>query len=877
MENIVIRGMACQFSGAKNLAAYWEIIQHNKISTRTHSENPIDPARNHTPGGYIKNVDQFDADFFGISNREALLMDPQQRLLLQNAWHAIENANIAPETLRGSNTGVFVGAMANDWFSRSVDDDALNSQMITGNGLALLANRISYIFDFKGPSLSIDSACSSSLLALNSAIQSLRQHECDYALVAGVNVIATSTLAQFYQCSGIASASGICQPFSKNSDGIVRSEGVGVILLSRKTPHLNGYAEIVGGSINHNGQSNGISSPNRFSQQELIHKTYDALKLASHDMAYIECHGTGTALGDRIELLALDSVMQSNERTQPCAIGSVKGLIGHAEAASGIAGIIKLALMLHHQYLPETLYSDCPNPLLEKSKSIQLPASSTQLTQYNTYMGISSFGLGGTNAHFVLQNVQSDVQPEFHNESPLLFTLSAPDSAALKNQVQSLAEFIRSHPAISLCELNKWCYTLKRYQKVKMAWVASSTAALIEQLDAYILQAAQDFPLLPKAAYYLSNSKWLNKIDINQSYLDQPAYAQALQRCDALMYPLLGFSVKQALIHPEQFPQNDQLLPIIFAHDYALTQFWIKQGIQAKYFVGEGIGEYVIACIAGLLTIEQATQLVVHQANLFHQMPLLNTTEIKHSKAIFLSHYQSIYPEHANPTQRSYYSCYLAAVTQTLPIMDDHDVFFEQNTQLDEKIEHYFSANNISIILSNIEPKQTKQTFDWVSDHFIEDTPHHLIFLAQLFKRNFKLNLDISAPKHLSSNFPYYKFKNTRYWLEAKIQHPVPNTTDQNDHIKSVHQTDQFIIQAIASILNSDIADITADLNLTDDLGLDSIVVIELLDILNKELPVQHQLQIMDTMRFTLVSDLIKHFKLLQQKSKTKEMDKESV
>lgn len=486
MENIVIRGMACQFPGARNLEEYWEVIKNNKISIQPFSPSPIDSNRNHMRAGYIENVDQFDAEFFGVSKREAKLMDPQQRLLLQNTWHAIENAGIAPETLRGSKTGVFIGAMANDWFERSVDTETLNSQMITGNGLALLANRISYLFDFKGPSLTIDTACSSSLVALNQAIQSLQQNECDYAIVGGVNVIASSTLAQFYQCSGIASASGLCRPFSNHSDGIIRSEGVGVIVLCRKNIQIASYAEIVGGVINHNGLSNGITSPNRFSQQELLTETLRKTKLSSQDISYIECHGTGTELGDRIELLALDNVIKPQSLSEPCSIGAVKGLIGHTEAASGIAGIIKLALMLYYNYIPKSLYSNQPNPILEKCKNINLSDREIFLSKENIYMGISSFGLGGTNAHFILKDTDKLNFMEINNDLNHLFEFSAPNTELLIEQSYGLVEFIKIHPEYDVSTLSSLCCSVKNHQKVKIKLLASTLKELEYKLKMFI-------------------------------------------------------------------------------------------------------------------------------------------------------------------------------------------------------------------------------------------------------------------------------------------------------------------------------------------------------------------------------------------------------
>ncbi|MGS0741765.1 beta-ketoacyl [acyl carrier protein] synthase domain-containing protein [Glaciimonas sp. GG7] len=412
MEAIAITGISCQFAGARDTRAFWRMIVDNTIiapNLPTEREALCDQLKAcGVPdfGGYIDDIHQFDAPFFNVSARDAVAMDPQQRLLLRNAWHAIEDSGMSPADLQGTRCGVFVGAMSNDWAHVLWPDlEQLTPHMVTGNGLGLLANRISYQLDLKGPSVTTDSACASSLVALHAAMRSLRDGECDTAIVAGVTAILTPTLQIFYQRAGIAAPDGRCKPFSTEANGIVRAEGVGVLFLQRLSDAQHDgraiYATLLGSHVNHNGRSNGITAPNRFAQEDLLASTYASIGLPATAIGYIECHGTGTAHGDHIEARALQNFLHN--RNHPCPIGAVKGLIGHTESAAGVAGVIKAALMLKHRYVPAGLYADKPNPVLTKSDKVALVRDGYPMVAGSDfYIGVSAFGIGGTNAHVVL-------------------------------------------------------------------------------------------------------------------------------------------------------------------------------------------------------------------------------------------------------------------------------------------------------------------------------------------------------------------------------------------------------------------------------------------------------------------------------------------
>lgn len=414
---VVITGMSCHFPGSDGLGAYWQRINSNQPAIghpppdRKELLRHADEFQIPVAGGYIEHEGTFDARRFHIPEREVEWMDPQQKLVLMHACKALDDAGLTTDSLKGTRTGVFVGAMANDLaYLRWNSLERIESASITGNGLCLIANRLSYELDLHGPSITVDAACSSSLVALHQAARALRDFECDLALVAGVNTILSGLLQKFYHQVGIGAPDGRCKSFSEQANGIGRAEGVGVLVLCRESDipsgRHRGYAAIAGSQVNHGGQSSRFTAPNIQAQVALLQQTYARAGIFPHEIAYLEGHGTGTRQGDRMEIMALQEVFQGRE--SPCPLGSVKSLISHTEAASGVAGLIKVALMLHHGRIPVSAYADSPAPTLNESSPVQLVANARSLNPRRTYhMGVSAFGLGGTNAHAVLTSRQA--------------------------------------------------------------------------------------------------------------------------------------------------------------------------------------------------------------------------------------------------------------------------------------------------------------------------------------------------------------------------------------------------------------------------------------------------------------------------------------
>ena len=424
MEPIAIIGIGCRFPGAKSPEAFWQLLRDGVDAITEvpadrwdidalYDPNPATPGKMNTRwGGFLKQVDQFDAQFFGIIPREASSMDPQQRLLLEVAWEAIEDAGQIPERLANTPTGVFIGISTYDYGDLLLKAYGPGDPYAgTGNTLCIAANRLSYVFDFRGPSLAVDTACSSSLVAVHLACRSLWQGECTMALAGGVNVILLPQININFTKAGFLANDGRCKTFDARANGYVRSEGAGVVILKPLSQALSDgdsiYAVIRGGAVNQDGRSNGLMAPNRWAQEAVVREAYQQAGVSPSQVQYVEAHGTGTLLGDPIEMKALGAVLcKDRSPGQYCAVGSVKTNIGHLEAAAGIAALIKVALSLKHRQIPPSLHFLKPNPHIpfdELPLRVQQTLEPWPEESRLAIAGVSSFGFGGSNAHVVLE------------------------------------------------------------------------------------------------------------------------------------------------------------------------------------------------------------------------------------------------------------------------------------------------------------------------------------------------------------------------------------------------------------------------------------------------------------------------------------------
>ena len=651
-EPIAIIGMGCRFpGGVDNPERFWELL-HMGVDAITeiplaradlrefYDPNPEIPGKMYfRHGGFLPTVDGFDPEFFGISPREATGMDPQQRLLLEVAWEALERAGQNPETLVGSLTGVFIGIMNLDYMrlqTMSTDFTGIDPYFGTGNGTSFLSGRLSYILGLQGPSLALDTACSSSLIALHLACQSLRLGECAQALVGGVNlVLAPDTNISLSKIRAVA-ADGRCKTFAAQADGYARGEGCGVLVLKRLSDaQADGdtiMAVVRGSAVNHDGPSGGLTVPSGPAQQALIRQALAQARVEPAAISYIEAHGTGTKLGDPIEVNALAQVL-SPGRTQPLYIGSVKTNIGHLEAAAGIAGIIKVVLALQHEAIPPHLHFQEPNPLIDwEHIPINVPTVLTPWPRQQgvpRIAGISSFGMSGSNAHVLLEEAPVIIQEQevaTEDIRPHLLTLSARTQPALEQLAQRFIDFLHLN---THCPIADICYTAlsgRSHFPFRLATTTASTTQLIASLTAFT--QGTSLPNLstglattsPKVAFLFSGqgSQYIGMgLEL---YHTQPVFQRALDQCNQFLEPHLGLSLLHLLTSP-LLDETRFTQPALFALQYALTQMWHAWGVQPSAVIGHSVGEYAAACIAGVFSLEDGLKLITARARLMHALP----------------------------------------------------------------------------------------------------------------------------------------------------------------------------------------------------------------------------------------------------------------
>jgi acyl transferase domain-containing protein len=639
MEPIAIVGLGCRFPGANHPAEFWQLLRNGgEAITEVPKErwdinHFYDPDPN-TPGGmstrwggFIDQIDGFDADFFGMSATEVEHTDPQQRLFLEVAWEALEHAGIVPTQLAGSQTGVFIGLCTIDYHRLLYKDvDCLGPYSGTGTTPCITANRLSYLLDLRGPSLSIDAACASSLVTVHLACQSLRSGESDLCLAGGVNLILSPDSMIASSQTRLLSAEGRCKPFDASADGYVRGEGCGVVVLKRFSDALRDgdsvLALVQGSAVNQDGLSNSLTAPNGLAQQALIRQAWKNAQVRSTDISYVEAHAVGTTIGDAIEFKALKTVlMEGRADDQPCWIGSAKPNIGHLEAASGIAALIKVVLALQHEEIPPHLHLQQLNPYISLDHSTCVIPTQLQPWPRSTesrLAGISAFGFGGTNAHLVLAEapVPPPKQPQAKHLHHL-FTLSAKTDQTLRELAEQYDTLLASQSDHALADLCSTTNTGRTHFNHRLCIVTPSIDQLRQQLQALItekktvgvFQGKVKGRKRTKAVFIYSGEPSIDATQVGDLYQTQPTFRQACDRCAKI----LQISSDDAATDHSSLAWLTEILlqPLgVFVIEYALTELWQSWGIAPKAVTGDGVGAYGAACAAGVFSLEAALTLV---------------------------------------------------------------------------------------------------------------------------------------------------------------------------------------------------------------------------------------------------------------------------
>ncbi|MFO0842623.1 MAG: beta-ketoacyl synthase N-terminal-like domain-containing protein [Gemmataceae bacterium] len=630
---IAIVGIGCRFPGAEGPEEFWKLLREGRSAIRDLPEGRWSAdgrALTTTRGGYLDDVRGFDAAFFGLSPREAPWIDPQHRLLLETAYHSLEDAGLAVDRLAGSRTGVFVGISSNDYGRLLSDHAAAEMYLATGNAASMAAHRLSYHLDLHGPSLSIDTACSSSLTATHYACQALRNGECDLALAAGVNLILTPEITEALSKAQMLSPSARCKTFDATADGYVRGEGVGVVVLKPLAAALKDgdpvYAVIEATAVNQDGRSNGITAPNGQAQVALLRGALARAGRRPEDVTCVETHGTGTALGDPIEFDALREAL--GQAGTPCALGAVKSNVGHLEAAAGIAGLIKSALQVSHAEVVPVVGLGEVNPLIRLEGSrFRIPRSSEPWAPQ--LVGVSSFGFGGSNAHALLSagepganapgGLVASPPVAYAPRTPLVVPHYAPTQPAHPDQTGRLAAHLRSHD-LPLADVAHTLANGRCHLPHRLSVLASDAADLAAALEQWHktgrdprVQAGKAFGEFAGRVAFLFTGQGSTKAGLAKAFDGHDVFRAALDRCEAAVKALAGWSVREVLDDPARIDETEFGQPALFALEYALAELWKSWGVVPAAVLGHSVGEYAAACAAGVFSPEDGLRLLVER------------------------------------------------------------------------------------------------------------------------------------------------------------------------------------------------------------------------------------------------------------------------
>jgi acyl transferase domain-containing protein/acyl carrier protein len=673
-EPIAIIAVSCRFPGAPNPEAFWDLLSGGIDAIREVPEDRFDIEEFYDPdpetagktytrfGGFLDGIDGFDPEFFGISPREAVWIEPQQRLMLETVWEGLERAGYAPSTLRGSRTGIFAGVAANEYahLLSAESIDKIEPYFITGNALNAISGRVAFALGFEGPAVAVDTACSSSLVAVHQAIQALHCGDCDMAVAGGVNVLLSPVTVVAASRARMLSPVGRCKTFDASADGYVRSEGCGILVLKRLSDAEHDgdriAAVIPGSAVNQDGASSGLTVPNGGAQQRLIATALARAGLAGGDIDYLEAHGTGTPLGDPIEVQAAGAIYgEAREANRPLLMGSVKTNIGHTESASGAAGLIKVVLSLQNGMLPQSLHFDNPSPHIPwGALPVKVVDKSTPWERNGRprRAGVSSFGFTGTNAHVLIEEAPA-AQPVIIHERPgddapaapesngqqesvNVLPLSARSADALVELAQRYGTWLTNHPDADIAEMSLTAGVGRSHFEHRAALVADSAQTATEGLAD--LAAGQLRPGVirgectdrPTTAWLFTGQGSQYPGMARELFDAEPVFAETLTRCAEAVSEILPRPLLEVLFATdretggeagETLKHTSFAQPALFAVEMGLSRLWQSWGVEPDVVLGHSVGQYAAACVAGVFSLEDGARLIAERGRLFGSLP----------------------------------------------------------------------------------------------------------------------------------------------------------------------------------------------------------------------------------------------------------------
>lgn len=646
-EPIAVIGMACRYAGANDLGSFWEMLRSGRDAIRrvpperwSSDDYPAARYPGMEWGGFLDEIDRFDASFFGISPRKAHGMDPQQRLILETGWEAIEDAGLVPDTLRGTRTAVFVGQSYPDYtmLQGATRPDA-DIYLLAGCAASVTSGRLSHALGLRGIDAVVDTACSSSLTAIHLATQSLWSGETDLALVGGVNVILMPHPSSAFAQARLLAPDGRCRAFDAHGQGLVRGEGAGVVVLKPLSLALADqdriYALVRGSAVNHDGRGEDhLMHPSQEAQEAVIRAAYRRAGVEASCVDYVEAHGTGTVVGDFVEARALGAVVGDRPANRPCYVGSLKGNIGHAEPAAGVAGFIKAVLCLWHREIPPIPHFKEPNPRIAWDE-LRLAAADT-LRPWPEYgrpavAGVSSFGINGTNAHVVIEQApRTDVVHRPAQRAAYLLPISARDDAALREMASRYRCLLAADDGPALADLCHTAGVRRAHHDHRLAVTASSHAGLVELLDAFL--AGEVRPGLSRgrigpgrqagAVLVFPGQGAQSPRMVHQLLADEPVFSRAIDACQAAMQDEVDWALRDVLEDPAGtlLERIDVVQPALFAVQVGLAALWRSWGVVPSAVVGHSLGEVAAALVAGALTLRDAARVACRRSALLRTL-----------------------------------------------------------------------------------------------------------------------------------------------------------------------------------------------------------------------------------------------------------------
>jgi thioester reductase-like protein len=818
-EPIAVISVACRFPGGSNSPeAYWQMLEQGREGIKEVPKERWDIDKYYDPeplksgkmqgreAAFLDSVDQFDPQFFGITPREILNLDPQQRLLLEVAWEALERGNQAPEKLTNTATGVFIGISSFDYSMKIVDEPIdpkyYDAYLVSGNALSMAAGRLSFLLGLTGPAFAVDTACSSSLLSVHLACQSLRYRECHLALAGGVNILLSPINSVCFSQSGMMSKDSRCYSFEARANGYVRGEGCGIVVLKRLGDALRDRDNILGvirgSAVNQNGQRGAVFIPNGLAQQSVMREALQNAGIMPDQVSYLEANALGLSLSDPIEMAAIAAVFAEKKASQkPLFVSSIKTNIGNLEAAGGISALIKVILALQHRKIPSHLNFQTPSPLIEWSKVpfVKIPTQAVDWqVEQERIAGISSFGLSGTNVHLILEEAPDQEKPFQSITRPYhLLALSAKTQPALKALAKKYQSyFAQVESSSNLGDICHSANTGRNHFAYSLALVGNSIGDIQRQLDQFLVEQYdinlnQDIPKIrpPKLVFGFQELDKDGLILAQQLYETSPSFQKYLQECDLLFISLLGQSILAPFLETKISPQlltSAITKPLMFSLLYGLAKLWLGWGIIPSAMLGEGVGEYVAACLSGLMSLEDSGRLLLAQDD-GQRVEILRTLEFSNPTIQFI-------PTRTHQGLSATTGEYWSVLPSTLRSATYHSLNLENYDyliQISPQFEIKNLANLTSFTLTNSDNNPGSVWLVMLNN------------LAQLYTKGIKIDWvsydqDYTYQKIV---LPTYPFQRQRYWREGKPPQALTSLASSSPILELIQQADSQKLQQV--------------------------------------------------------------------------------